>query len=246
MRREKGTGMISKLSGKRHKPYVARVPFGRDKNGRILYKTIGCFKTRSEAAMALAHNLVNPTPTKEKITLKELYNEFKVIHYRGKSDNLVESYTTAWKHLAPLYDWEFNQLRTAHYQHIIDSMKAKTINKPKAKTGARKIKLEQKELSTSSKQKVKVLVGLLYKYAMQNDICNKNYAQFIVIPKDDKKPIEIFSEIDIKKLKNNDTIYGVDMILMLISTGFRIQEAVRFNHFRCGHQKQNYCRWNKN
>ena len=62
---------------------------------------------------------------------------------------------------------------------------------------------------------------MLYKYARMNDITTKNYAEFIELPPAVSKEKDIFSELYIKKLFNNDTEHVVKIILIMIYTGFR-------------------------
>lgn len=55
MRRENGTGTITKLSGKRNRPYMAKYPTDTyDDKGHMKYMTVGYYKTRKEAYLALA------------------------------------------------------------------------------------------------------------------------------------------------------------------------------------------------
>ena len=61
MKKANGNGSISKLSGIRRKPYIARVTLGWDeKTGRQIRKTIGTFVTQKEAQKALIDYLDNP------------------------------------------------------------------------------------------------------------------------------------------------------------------------------------------
>ncbi|MDR0406313.1 MAG: site-specific integrase [Clostridiales bacterium] len=86
-------------------------------------------------------------------------------------------------------------------------------------------------LSRSTKTKVRILCGLLYKYAMQNDICNKNYACFIKLPKAEKTEKSIFTDLEIKRLESNVSIPYADTILILIYTGLRISELLELSRF---------------
>ena len=61
---------------------------------------------------------------------------------------------------------------------------------------------------------------------MQNDICNKNYAQFIKLEKREKKEKETFTKEEIKILFENDGVENVDTILILLYTGMRINEML--------------------
>jgi integrase len=72
---------------------------------------------------------------------------------------------------------------------------------------------------------------MMFDYAMQNDIVNKNYAEFINLPKSEKEEKEIFSDLDIQKLEKNDNNEWVKTILILIYTGLRINEMLSLTKF---------------
>lgn len=59
---------------------------------------------------------------------------------------------------------------------------------------------------------------------MSQDIISQNYAQFLKMPKSDKKEKEIFSTSDIKILLSHDSDETAMIILMLIFSGMRIGE----------------------
>lgn len=64
----------------------------------------------------------------------------------------------------------------------------------------------------------------LCKFAMQEDLINKNYAEFLKLPPMQDPDIQPFSDKDIKILLKNDTDDTVKIILILIYTGFRPTE----------------------
>lgn len=86
--------------------------------------------------------------------------------------------------------------------------------------------IDECEKGRRTKENMKALAGLLYKYAQQKDIADKNYAQFIFIPKSDKKEKVTFSKEEQKLLWKNTKIKGVDLILVLCYTGLRPGELL--------------------
>ena len=200
-----GHGSILKLSGRRRRPWAVRVTDGFvDKKQK--YRYVGYYETLTEAKEALAREQIYPTSPKANITFEKLYEEWlETPAFRDISKQTQDNYTSAYKHLSKLYKVKFTDLRAKHYQNIIDGL----------------------ERSKSTKQKIKILCGLLYKYAMQNDIINKNYAEFIKIKSDEKIQKTIFTHEDIKVLEeNSDKVKYVDTILILIYTGLRIGEML--------------------
>jgi integrase len=78
---------------------------------------------------------------------------------------------------------------------------------------------------------VKILAGILSHYAKSQDIIYKVYSDEVRIPKTAKVKIEIFSDIEIKTLFNNDAAPLVDTILIMIYSGMRIAELLTLTKF---------------
>ncbi|MFA5307645.1 MAG: tyrosine-type recombinase/integrase [Candidatus Babeliales bacterium] len=212
MRLPNGYGSFYKLPGNRRRPYIARVTIGHNKNGRQIYKTIGYYEKPEGALKALAGNNDNPVSPKANITLKELYDEWSKSKYERISRQTEDNYKAGWKYLSKYGKSLFKEIRTSHLQGIIDAC---------YKSG----------LSKSTLQKIKIVAGQLYDYAVENDILNKNYAKFMKIPKYEKQEKEPFSELEVKKLLDNINMLWVDTILILIYTGMRISEMLGLTKF---------------
>lgn len=208
LKKPNGYGSVIKLGGKRKKPWAVRV--SKMVNGVQKFRYIDYCETKTDALKRLAQEQVTPTSPKANITFKELYEEWITTPaFTGISKQTQTNYTSSYIHLSKLHNKKFNDIRTVNIQGIIDKL----------------------DRSKSTKQKIKLLCGLLYKYAMQNDICNKNYAEFVKIGKEVKKGKEIFSDIEIKKLEDNLHIPYVDTIIILIYTGLRISELLQMTRF---------------
>lgn len=214
LKKPNGYGSVIKLSGRRRKPWALRITDS-IVDGKQIYRYISYHETKTEALQALAQEQICPTSSKAYITLSELFEEWKKTNsYKQLSAFTKSNYNNGFSHLGVLHTKKFIDLRTASYETVINSISK--VDKYNNKI----------PLSYSSKEKIKILLGLLYKYAMENDICNKNYAQFIKIPKEDKKEKEIFSKSEIDILFKNDNIQYVDTILILLYTGLRINEML--------------------
>lgn len=200
-----GFGSIVKLGGRRRKPWAVVVTDGFE-NKKQKRRYIGYYETRTEAKEALAKEQICPSSPKSNITFSELYNEWlQTPAFRDISKQTQDNYTAAYKHLEKLYKAKFIDLRAKNYQVILDTL----------------------DRSKSTKQKIKILCGLLYKYAMQNDIINKNYAEYIKIKAETKTEKSIFTSDEIKLLEENvNLVKYVDTILILIYTGLRIGEML--------------------
>ena len=87
-------------------------------------------------------------------------------------------------------------------------------------------------MSYSGLAKIKVLLGLLYQYAMENDIINKNYAEFLILPKKPKGVKDCFNDLELKKIENAvGKIPFADCVYFMCYTGLRITEFLTLNQF---------------
>lgn len=213
MKLPNGYGSVYKLSGNRRRPWIARKTTGWSDEGKQVYYTIGYFETRAKAMAALAEYNKNPIGERGDITLKEIYGEWSKDRYPKLSPKTVQSYEAAWNHLSKLKDEKIKDIKTSHIQSIINNM-------------------SNSGLSRSSCHKVKVLAGLIYKYALADDIVDKNYAEMITLPAQRKKEQEIFTDLEIKKLEDSvNKVEWVDVILIFIYTGMRISELFELTKF---------------
>lgn len=215
-----GYGTVYKLSGNRRKPYIARVAIGSKivvskKTGKErlqqLYQIIGYFVDKPSAIDALAKHRFSPVVPKANITLSDLYDEWSLVKYEYISKQTEDCYKAAWKHMSKFGKAKFKELRTSHIQSVINGC---------YKAG----------MSRSSLEKIKIVAVMLYSYAMQNDIVNKNYAEFLVLPKSVKEEKKIFTDLAIKKMEDSKELW-VDTILVLIYTGMRINEMLSLSPF---------------
>lgn len=213
MRLPNGFGSVYKLSGNRRRPWIARKTTGWTAEGKQLYYTVGYHETRTAAINALVEYNKNPIGKRGDITLNELYVEWSASKYPKIKESTSAGYTSAYKHMHELKDVAFEEIRTSHLQAIADSML-------------------EKNMSLSAVQKVKVLAGQLYRYAMADDIVAKNYASFMELPDTGKAKTDYFTDLEIQKLEElAQTDKWAGTILMLIYTGFRIGEFLALTKF---------------
>lgn len=220
MKHPNGYGSVYKLSGNRRKPYIARITIGWEtklnkKTGKPyrkqVYQTIGYFEDSPSAYAALAKHWENPVSPKANIILEDLYKEWSESKYEYISRQTKDNYRAGWNYLSKYKKIVFKELRTAHWQGIIDGC-------------------HRSGKSKSTLQKIKIVAVQLYDYAIQNDIVNKNYAKFIKLPKTEKQEKAIFSDVEIKMIENSNLEWA-DTILILIYTGMRISEMLGLTMF---------------
>lgn len=208
MRNPNGYGGVVKLSGKRRKPYCARVTDGWEElpNGkkRQKYKVIGYFKKQTEANDALSA-YHNPTEIKaEDLTFDMVYQQWKARKFKpGENINV---YNAAYNVCGDIKDMKMSDIKYNHLQDIID------------KSGKNEHTL----------RKVKTIFLQVYDYALKNDIINKDYSKFVKVPTSEPQIERIpFSEEEIQTLWDNLEKYPwLDTVLIQIYTGMRITELL--------------------
>lgn len=227
-----GSGSIKHLSGKRSRPWAAYPPVTEfTLNGSpVLGAAIGYFKLYDEAYQALM--LYNNAPDDIKkssvsfsdlcaamlsnrngsipseyvdITFAELYGQYFENKYEKSKKKLSaasrNSTKSAYNNCRKLHDRKFVDLRKADLQDVVDSC----------------------PLKHSSLELIVSLFKGMYAYALQNDIVEKDYSQFVTIniPDDDESGVP-FSPDALDILWKHSGQETVGIILLMIYTGFRI------------------------
>lgn len=196
-KRAHGSGTIRKDTRYKN-PYIAIAPSTRTGAGRTY---IGAYPDMKSAQAALEEYIKNGRPQLYGSTLADIYKLWSDIHYREIQK--PEGWRSIWKWYEPLYDMKMSELRTAHFQDIVNKAKTK-----------------------STADKLKSLAIMLCRYALENDIINKNYAEFVKIPKFEKKEKVIFTAEQIGTLWEHTDDKRVQVILAMIYMGFRLGEIV--------------------
>ena len=197
-KRANGEGSVYKQSGKRARPWAALITVNKK---RVF---IGTFATETEAKKAVIEAQLNGISDKNTYTLKRLYDEWSSVHFRELSASGEQGYKTAWRYLQPIASMKVRELRTIHFQECIDRC--------------------AELYSRDQCDKVKQLCSQLCKKAMEYDLLNKNYAQFLVLPKAKQKEKSIFTDEEIKLIRQHDSEDVAKIILTFIYTGFRPNE----------------------
>lgn len=206
-----GYGSIKKLSGRRSRPYAAYPALSslRTKDTALPMRipAIGYYKDWYSAFDALTEYNKSPYDIGNRaFTFAKVYELFYEDKFgKGKKNLSVSSkyaYETAFKNCSALHSIRFFDLRKQDMQDVLDHC----------------------TLGYSSLCNLKKLFCQLYRYAVENDIVEKNYAQFVSIQQeDDTEKGEPFSEEELTLLWNHKDNPTVQMILIMIYSGFRIK-----------------------
>lgn len=144
-----------------------------------------------------------------KITFQELFEKWSKCKFPTISQSNINGYNASYSLCGTLYNQAFKDIKLANLQYVVDNCGK---NYP-------------------TLRKLKVLFGQMYEYAMKNDICNKDYSEFVDIVKykdrnPNKRDRNKFTKEDIDRLweQKDDKYYQI--VLMLIYTGVRISELL--------------------
>ena len=170
--------------------------------------TIGYAATRAEGLQMLAEYNNNPFDIKaSKATFQEVYERWSKEKFPTISKSNVKGYEASYRVCGTLYNKVFRDIRLMDLQFVVDTCGK---NYPTLK-------------------KLKGLFNQLYAYAMKNDICNKDYSEFVDLSRyKDKNPNKRdrnkFTKEQIARLWElaEDPYYQI--VLMLIYNGCRISE----------------------
>lgn len=228
MKLPNGYGSVHKLPGNRRKPYRARKfvknVYDEEKGYYVAkYATIGYYETKAKALQALA--AFNETPYNlewNNLTFKEVY-ELWVKEYQKKLsvNSSMRTITSAYKYTEPLWNMKFSSLKTSNLKECIEN--ARILDN----------KGEIRVASVRTKGRIKSVFNMMYRYALENDIVSKNYAELFsvsdICTKEDERKIlrKPFEDNEIKRLfelVEEEEI--ADMVLINIFSGWRPSELV--------------------
>ena len=220
MKNPNGFGTVTKLKGRRRKPWVVKVTTGYNDKGRQIQKSIGTFANRSEAMKHLAKY----NSSKE---MQESYGLNDDIHTLGDcmmaiierdKDKKSKSWyiTKKWCYnlLSEIVDVDIKELNITLLQKAFDNMK---------KQGKTQVTLN----------KCKIAVEGAFKYAIIHQWISKsdNFSMYIDIntENNERKTVHYpFSRDEITKLTKQQDFFS-KVILVYILTGCRASELLKID-----------------
>ena len=210
MRLPNGFGSVYYLGKKRRRPFVAMITTGwvndeKKKRSKQIRKAIGYFATKEEAITALGEYAKKPfNVIAVSYTFEKVYNDFVAARYTNTK--IPNYYTSAYKRCQPLHQRPFREIRTADLQALVDGC----------------------TLSYSTKKALKILLSVMYNYAIAEDICTKNYASYVTLPPPTLSRLHVpFSDAELTTLWANSSDAKIQTILIMIYTGFRPTELFK-------------------
>ena len=207
MRNPNGWGSITKLSGKRRKPFMVKKTTGWDDRGYPTYMIIGYYAKRSDAMQALAEFNRDPYDVDaSKITFSEIYEAWSKDEFPKLNIGMEKAYKQAYNHCSSVYDSAYKSLRKEQMQACIDN------------SGR----------GHSTKANIKMLFSRLDEYAYDHDIISKCYSANLDVGENtgsDKHTIFTDDEVlSLWKLRGKPYI---DETLFMLYTGCRVSEMLK-------------------
>lgn len=214
MRLPAGIGSVHKVDGKnRRKPYRARVqshievdPISQKATRK--YIILGYYETEADAIEALFEYRKNPyTLDASAYTFADVFKMWSDKKYPSLTISGQRGYNSAFKNSAPLHEMKMKDIRATHLDNVMQNVE-----------GGRQLQA-----------RLKTFWGLLFKYAVEYDIIQKNYAEFVQTrDKDMGTTRTAISKEDIAKLwaEADSGNPDAEIALIYIYTGMRPSELL--------------------
>lgn len=209
MRLPNGFGQISKLSKKNlRNPWRAMVTVGWNESGKPIRKTVGYYSSYNDAYAALMdhHRGIAPEPEEKKITFDTVYDMWKKDYFRRISKTTQNLYRNAYRYCSVLYNRPIETIKAADIKAVVEA-----------------------NMPPSQHEKVKVMLSLVFDYAVANEYTDKNYVKIADIylgnlPQERHHFAFTHEEMDTLFSNINDP--DVQLVLFYIYTGFRPREGL--------------------
>ena len=204
-KRGNGQGTVYKDSNGK---WIAEYTIGWDEVGGTLSrrkrKKRG-FATKADA-IAYIPQLKQDLPQQDmNVKFKDLYNKWLTGHTEKVTQSTINCYKSAYKYFSTLYYVEVAKIRTEHMQKCIDECPH----------------------GTRTKENMKALGTSIWRYAMQLDIVDRNYAEYLYIKKEEQAEKIAFSKEKIDTMwANVDKVPNLKYVLVLCYTGMRLSEML--------------------
>lgn len=219
-----GFGQITEMKGHNlRNPFRAMVTVGKTPTGKYIQKPLkpqSHFPTYNDAYAALVEYNKNPYDLGTAITVAELYEKWSSEYFKTlKSDSSIRTITSAWVYCSSIYNMRACDVRARHLKGCMDD-------------GVAVIKGEERKPTANIKSRMKSLFNLMFDYALEYEIVDRNYARTFNLSADvieEKETVtrghKPFTDAEIEILWDNvDKIPYVDTIIIQNYSGWRPQE----------------------
>lgn len=210
-RRPSGTGSIfEKKDGKRQRRFVAAISLGLDPvTGKRKRKILGTFAKSKEAQKALDQYNCHGAGRKAAftdITFGAVWQA--VLAERIRRGVKTQQYCHVYygKHLKPLHNARLADIKTMHLQHCLDAA----------------------NLSPGALRSLTTIYHWVYAYALANDLIDKDYSRFVVLPPMKKSELhQPFTTSELRTLWKHSDDPKAKLVLIMAYTGMRQVEIAQ-------------------
>jgi integrase len=203
-KRGNGQGSVYKTASGKYRATVVLNYYLDEKGKRHKHTRSKDFEKKKDAILALPTLAASPHKEKRKsVTFKELYDQWLPTHRSGKST--MDGYKAAILHMKPVWDLPLSDISVDDLQECFDDCTR----------------------SRSTKEKMKAMVGLVYKYGIPRKYVpdNLNLAPFLIVEGESAQHRVSFTDAEIEKIKKAcGSIPHAEDIYCMIYTGFRPSE----------------------
>ena len=206
MRLPNGFGQITEIKDIRlRNKFRVLVTVGKTDTGKPVCKPLkpnAYFKTYNDAYMALVEYNKNPYDFDKAMILTELYESWSNEYFKTlNSDSSKRTIKSAWNKSTALYNMNVRDIRARHIKGVMDTVESENI-----------------------RNRVKSMFNLMFDYAVENEIVEKNYARdFTTEDASVKNPHSSFTTEELTLLWNTKE-YLSKIILIQCYMGWRPQE----------------------
>lgn len=178
-----------------------------DENGvekdKAVPKTKGGFKTKTEALQYCEVMRKSPNKVESTETLLQIYERWRTFYESRIKDTTMACYKAAFKYFEPIQHYKMVTISPDDIQGCMDKC-----NKGR-----------------STKDDMKTVCSLIFKYAMQNGIVEVNQAQFLYVGKEQKGTRPPFSRAELTAIEKAVSKHQyADYVFIMCYTGFRPNE----------------------
>lgn len=223
-----GFGSITELKDRNlRNPFMVRVTVGKTPFGKPILKLLkpnAYFHTYNEAYEALVEYNKNPYDLDNDMILSELYEKWTDSYFEKIAMSSIRTITSAWAYCSSIYNMRAKDVRV---RHIKGCMEEGYIIETRGKN-----KGQKKYATAGVKSRIKSLFNLMFDYALEYEIVDKNYARTFELSDEIVKEKEsskrghiIFTNEELNILwENVDKVKFADWVLIQYYMGWRPQE----------------------
>lgn len=208
-----GFGSITELKNRNlRNPFFVRICVGKTDTGRPILRSLkpkAYFRTYNEAYAALVEYNADPYELAATLTMKELYEKWSDEYFGKITAASARTIKSAWGYSSEIYEMPVKNIRARHLKGCITN------------SGA----------SAGTKQRMKSMFNLMFDYALEYEIVDKNIARTFNVSEDiiqeankSTKHHAPFKDWELDKLFENINVPYADIVAIQCYTGLRPQE----------------------